>query len=55
MCDLVINYCLGFFVHRGAQCEEEKEAQKENGKAYTIVKILLKMGNYLNKGYHVLM
>lgn len=41
------------FVYRGAQKEDEKESQKENGQAYTVVEKLLEMGNYLNKGYHV--
>lgn len=53
MRDSVVNYCLGFFVYRGTQNEEEKESQKENGQAYTVVKKLLEMGNYLNKGYHI--
>jgi len=53
LCDSVVNYCLGFYVYRGAASGQEKDEQKLNGLAFTVVKNLLNLGNYLNKGYHV--
>jgi hypothetical protein len=46
-------YCLGFFIYRGARSQEDKENIKNNGLGYTIMKKLLEIGGYVNKGYHV--
>lgn len=54
LCDSVTNYVLGFFVYKGARVpSEEKQEQKEFGQGFVVVKKLLTLGNYLNKGFHV--
>lgn len=53
LCDSVVNYCLGFYVYRGASSGQEKRDQQANGLAYNVVKNLLNLGNYMNKGYHI--
>jgi hypothetical protein len=55
LCDTVTNYCLAFFVYRGAKRTEDKDAIQKYGLAHTVVMKLLKMGNYIFKGYHVFM
>jgi hypothetical protein len=37
----------------GARSQEDKDNIQKNGWGYTIMKKLLEMGGYLNKGYHV--
>jgi hypothetical protein len=42
------------FTYRRATSQEDKyNIQKENGLEYTVVKKLLEIGVYFNKGYHV--
>jgi hypothetical protein len=53
LCDSVVNYCLGFYVYRGAASGHEKRQQKAHGLAFTVVKNLMTVGNYFNKGYHL--
>lgn len=53
ICDSVVNYCLGFYCYKGASSEEAKKNVMKNGLGYHVVMNLLKMGNYLKKGYHV--
>lgn len=53
LCDSVVNYILAFSVYRGAVTDEEKQNQKELGVSHLVVKKLLQVGNYLNKGYHL--
>jgi hypothetical protein len=55
LCDAVTNYCLAFFVYQGATRIEDKDAMQKYGLAHTVVMKLLKMGNYICKGYHVFM
>ena len=55
LCDAVTNYCLAFFVYQGAKRTEDKDAIQKYGLAHTVVMKLLKMGNYICKGYHVFM
>jgi hypothetical protein len=49
----VANYCLGVFTYRGARSQEDKDNIQKNGLGYTVVKKLVVIGGYLNKGYHV--
>jgi hypothetical protein len=53
--DSVCNFCSGVFTYRGARSQEDKDIiqKKKNDLGYTIVKKLLEIGGYLNKGYHV--
>ncbi|XP_068081918.1 piggyBac transposable element-derived protein 4-like [Anabrus simplex] len=53
LCDSVSNYCLGFFTYRGARSQEDRDNIIKHGLGYIVVKKLLVMGGYLNKGYHV--
>ncbi|XP_066992310.2 piggyBac transposable element-derived protein 4-like [Anabrus simplex] len=53
LCDSVSNYSLGFFTYRGARSPEDKDNIAKCGLGYTVVMRLLKLGNYLQKGYHV--
>lgn len=53
LCDSVTNYCLAFYCYQGAKSTEDTEEIKTNGLGFTVVKKLLKLGNYLNKGYHL--
>jgi hypothetical protein len=46
-------YCLGFFTYRKARSQEDKDNLQKNGLGYTIMKKLLEIGGYLNKGYSV--
>ena len=55
LCDMVTNYCLAFFVYQGAKRTEDKDAIQKYGLAHTVIMKLLKMGNYICKGYHVFM
>lgn len=52
LCDSVVHYCLGFFCYEGAKCEEKAEIRKK-GLGHVVVTKLFQLGNYLNKGYHV--
>lgn len=37
LCDSITNYCLGFYVYKGAKCGiEEKETMKESGLAFLV-------------------
>jgi hypothetical protein len=39
VCNFVSNYCLGFFIYRGARSQEDKDnIQKKNGLVYTVMK-----------------
>lgn len=55
LCDSVVSYCLGFFVYQGARDTNiwEQAEMKDCGTGFYVVKKLLIMCNYLNKGYHV--
>jgi hypothetical protein len=53
MCDSVVNYCLGFLVYRGKNSGEDTEEMKQYGLGYSVVMRLLRLGNYMKKGYHV--
>jgi hypothetical protein len=53
LCNSVSNHCPGFFTYRGARSQENKENIKKNGPRYTIMKKVLEIGGYLNKGYQV--
>ncbi|XP_049812674.1 piggyBac transposable element-derived protein 4-like [Schistocerca nitens] len=53
LCDSVVNYCLGFYVYRGAKSDDDKNEIKENGLGYVVVMKLLTLGSYMQKGYHV--
>ncbi|XP_067140704.1 piggyBac transposable element-derived protein 4-like [Centruroides vittatus] len=50
MIDSVSNYCLGF--ERARSQQEEEDSISEFGVGYTVVRKLLEIGMYLNKGYH---
>jgi hypothetical protein len=52
-CDAVTNYCLAFFVYQGAKSMEDKDAIQKCGLVHTVVMKLLKMGNYICKGYYI--
>lgn len=49
LCDSVTKYCLGFQCYKG----KKDGAIQEHGLAYKVVNKLLKIGQYLNKGYHL--
>lgn len=54
LCDSVSNYVLSFYVYKGSRVsDEEKNEQKQFGLGYTVVKKLLSVGNYFNKGFHL--
>lgn len=53
LCDSVSHYCMAFFVYRGARDLQEKQEMKELGTGHYVVKKLLLMCNYLNKGFHL--
>ncbi|XP_023236395.1 piggyBac transposable element-derived protein 4-like [Centruroides sculpturatus] len=53
LCDSVSHYCLGFFTYKGAKFQAEKHRNSKFGLGYTVVRRLLKLGNYDHKGYHV--
>ncbi|XP_023210296.1 piggyBac transposable element-derived protein 4-like [Centruroides sculpturatus] len=53
LCDSVSHYCLGFFTYKGAKSQAEKHNISKFGLGYTVVRQLVKLGNYDNKGYHV--
>ncbi|XP_067134165.1 piggyBac transposable element-derived protein 4-like [Centruroides vittatus] len=53
LCDSISHYCLGFFTYRGAKSQEEKHSISKFGLEYIVVRRLLDIGNYNNKGYHV--
>jgi hypothetical protein len=54
LCDSVVNYVLGFYVYKGKIITaQEKQEQNEFGQGFVVVKKLLTIGNYLNKGFHV--
>jgi hypothetical protein len=42
----------GVFTYRGARSQEDKDDIKKS-LGYIVVKKLLEIGGYLNKGYHV--
>lgn len=48
LCDSVTKYCLAFYVYKGS-----KNATREQGLAFNVVKTLMEMGQYLGKGYHL--
>lgn len=49
------NYCLAFNIYQGKSgtTDVEKMEMKEYGQGYAVVKKLLTVGKYLNKGYTV--
>ncbi|XP_067141752.1 piggyBac transposable element-derived protein 4-like [Centruroides vittatus] len=53
LCDSVSHYCLGFFTYKGAKSQAEKHSISKFGLGYTVVRQLVTLGNYNNKGYHV--
>ncbi|XP_023230191.1 piggyBac transposable element-derived protein 4-like [Centruroides sculpturatus] len=53
LCDSVSHYCLGFFTYKGAKTQAEKYSISKFGLGYTVVRKLMTLGNYNNKGYHV--
>jgi hypothetical protein len=53
LCDLVVNYCLPFYCYRGAKIKEDRGDLQEHGLSFVVVKKLLDIGNYLMKGFHV--
>ncbi|XP_023216812.1 piggyBac transposable element-derived protein 4-like [Centruroides sculpturatus] len=53
LCDSVSNYCLGFFSFKRDKSQQEKHSISKFGLGYTVVRKLLEIGMYLNKGYHV--
>lgn len=54
LCDSITNYCLGFYLYKGAKCgDEERGIIKESGLSYLVVTKLMAVGNYLNKWYHL--
>lgn len=55
LCDSISHYCLAFSIYKGARTEDDKEEIKKFGLAHTVVMKLMKMGNYLKKGYHIFM
>jgi hypothetical protein len=52
LCDPESNYYLGFFTYKGARSQEDKDNIQNNGLGCTVVKELLEIGGYLNKGYN---
>lgn len=54
-CDSVTNYCLGFFPKKGIKGNSTTGSNEgaNPGSGYKVVVKLLKIGQYLNKGYHV--
>ena len=55
LCDSVTNYCVPFFVCEGSKHPKDKVAIQKHGLACTVVMKLLKMRNYMSKGYHIFM
>lgn len=53
LCDSITHYCLAFFCYRGAKLEQDKDDTKKFGLGHVVVMNLLKIGNYLDKGYHI--
>ncbi|XP_021936450.1 piggyBac transposable element-derived protein 4-like [Zootermopsis nevadensis] len=53
ICDSVSKYCLGFYTYGGARSQDDRDSIQKNGLGYTVVKKLLGIGGYLNKGYLV--
>jgi hypothetical protein len=53
LCDSVVNYCLAFYCYRGAKNKEERTDLQKHGLSFVVVKKLLDIGNYLMKGFHV--
>lgn len=53
LCDAVTNYCLRFYCYRGATYEDNREEVNQLGQGFTVVKKLMQMGYYLNKGFHL--
>ncbi|XP_067140739.1 piggyBac transposable element-derived protein 4-like [Centruroides vittatus] len=53
LCDSVSKYCLGFFTSKRARSQQEEHGISEFGLGYTVVRKLLEIGMYPNKGYHV--
>uniref|UniRef100_A0A1B6H1M9 PiggyBac transposable element-derived protein domain-containing protein n=1 Tax=Cuerna arida TaxID=1464854 RepID=A0A1B6H1M9_9HEMI len=49
LCDSVSRYCLAFYCYKGSK----KSGEITKGLAFKVVKKLLEIGQYLNKGYHV--
>jgi hypothetical protein len=54
-CDAVTNYCLAFFVYQGTKHTEDKDAIQKYVLPHTVLMKLLKMGNYICRGYHIFM
>nr|XP_031836771.1 piggyBac transposable element-derived protein 4-like [Nomia melanderi] len=53
LCNSVSNYCLAFYIYRGAQSAADRFEIQENGLAHTVVMKLLTMGNYFSRSYHI--
>jgi hypothetical protein len=53
LCDAITNYCLQFYCYKGAKYEDNREEIERVGQGYSVVKKLMEMGNFLNKGYHL--
>jgi hypothetical protein len=53
LCDSITNYCLAFYIYRGAKSPVDKTEIVQKGLGHTVVTKLLAMGNYLSKGYHI--
>lgn len=48
-----MNYTLLFYTYRGATTLKDKKCLKKVGSAQLVVKKLIEVGNYFNKGYDV--
>jgi hypothetical protein len=53
LCDSVPNCCLGFSHTEGPGLMNTRTTSKENDTGYTVMRKLLEIGWYLNKGYYV--
>lgn len=53
LCDAVSNYCLSFFCYKGVSDGDDIVNVRKFGLGYTVVEKFMKVGNYLDKGYHL--